>query len=127
MNKIIIFIFVVFIFSNFFCTEEGKVGVALLDGSELSEGDRVPFLLYQNYPNPFNPTTSIRFDVAGNIKLKLNVYTSDWIEVKTLVNKSMGPGTHQVVFIGNSFPSGDYFYTLEGGGHSQIRKMKIVK
>ena len=44
--------------------------------SELKGSNNAPnsFALYQNYPNPFNPSTSIRFDVARSVDVKLVVY-----------------------------------------------------
>ncbi len=32
------------------------------------------FTLYQNYPNPFNPTTTIKFALPVDSRVKINVY-----------------------------------------------------
>ena len=106
-----------------------KILSAYKGDTELSEGDEVPFLLYQNYPNPFNPSTSITFEVFTPIHLKLAVYSEEWEEVKVLLNEPINVGSYRFSFHMESedIPSGDYYYTLEGGDYIQIRKMKILK
>jgi hypothetical protein len=94
---------------------------------ELKEGEEVPFLLGQNYPNPFNHTTTIPFRVAINLDLKLTVYSDEWQPVKVLLEQPTNPGSHTLQFDAEDLPSGDYYYTLEGGDYTQIRKMKLVK
>lgn len=109
------------------CTDEGKVVAAIQDGKELQEGDPVPFLLYQNYPDPFNPLTNIRFYAPAAIHLKLTVFTDDWQEVETLFDE-VAAGIYTVTFNTKpDLPSGEYFYTLEGGGVIEIRKMHLIK
>ena len=127
MCRKLFFLMIVSLIGFFSCTEENLIGVALHNGEELSSGDSVPFILQQNYPNPFNPTTIIGFYVVYNMKLKLTVFTSDWVEVEIMFNKTIGPGEFRYTFNAKDFPSGDYFYALEGEGHMQIRKMKIAK
>lgn len=38
-----------------------------------------------------------------------------------------GTGSYSVQFDTHDLPSGDYYYTLEGGAYIQVRKMKLVK
>jgi hypothetical protein len=124
--SILILIFLVAGF-NLSCTDEGKIAAAIRDGKELQEGDLVPFLLYQNYPDPFNPSTTIRFYAPGEVHLKLAVYTDDWQEVETLFDE-VAAGTYSVTFSTKpDLPSGEYYYTLEGGGVVEIRKMHLIK
>ena len=127
MKKIMLSMLILIVLNVISCTDKNMVGVALKSSEELTTGDSVPFLLYQNYPNPFNPTTVIRFDVAKTIKLKLTVFTSDWVEVGTLINDVIVPSYRQVDFEAKGYPSGDYFYMREGGGYKIIRKMKLSK
>lgn len=116
----------------FSCDDEVKLLSAIQDGEELEEGSSVPFLLFENFPNPFNPTTVIRYQVAVQMHLHLKVFTDDWQEVRTLVDREHVPGAFQVQFDGRDsedepIASGEYFYTLEGGGLTLVRKMKLLK
>ncbi|MBD3287804.1 T9SS type A sorting domain-containing protein [candidate division KSB1 bacterium] len=95
-----------------------------------SESNLTPseFRLEQNYPNPFNPSTSIRFTLkeAGNVTLK--VFDLLGNEVATLIDgdyKSIG--SHTVNFDAHNLTSGVYFYKLESGNFSAIKKMSLVK
>ncbi len=56
------------------------------------------FILEQNYPNPFNPTTTIKFALPIDSKVKINVYNSLGQLVETLVDKEMESGYHEVNF-----------------------------
>ena len=114
------------------CDDKVKLLSAIEDGEELKEGSSVPFLLFQNYPNPFNPSTIITYQVAIQMHLRIRVFSDDWQEVKKLVDKNHAPGVYAVSFDalnsdGDRISSGEYFYTLEGGGLTLVRKMKLVK
>ena len=85
------------------------------------------FSLHQNYPNPFNPSTHIQFDIASQVKIRLNVYDILGREVATLVNKEMMPGKYNLVFDANDLPSGIYFYKIQAGKYSQTNKMILLK
>ncbi|MEW6195165.1 MAG: hypothetical protein AB1521_08425 [Bacteroidota bacterium] len=113
------------------------------------------FILYQNYPNPFNPSTTIEYSIptppislplirggteGGVVTLK--VYDILGREVETLVNEYQRPGKYSVSFDvetcrGASLPSGVsakggyasgvYFYRLQAGNFSSVRKMIYLK
>lgn len=85
------------------------------------------FSLNQNYPNPFNPVTNISFSTLNPGLVKLKVYNELGREVSTLVNQNMDAGTHTVSFDGSVLSSGVYFYELESGGFTDIKKMILVK
>ncbi len=87
--------------------------------------------LSQNYPNPFNPSTVISYDIVagqnGMQHVTLKVYDVLGKEVATLVNSEKASGHYQTVFSAAGMPSGIYFYRLEAGSYSQIRKMILMK
>ena len=91
--------------------------------------DNVPasFELYQNYPNPFNPSTRIIFRLNETGITKLNVYNILGQKVESLINEELPAGTHQVTFDASKLSSGVYFYRLESGKFSSVRKMMVVK
>ena len=98
-------------------------------GSVDGEGTLQPneFELDQNYPNPFNPSTQIRFSMNKAANVKLAVYDLLGREVATLVNRTMGAGSHQVSFMADDLPSGVYFYKLTSGESTKVRKMILMK
>jgi pectate lyase len=87
--------------------------------------------LSQNYPNPFNPSTMISYDIVagknGFQHVTLKVYDVLGKEVATLANGDVSAGHYQTVFSGAGLPSGIYFYRLEAGSCSQIKKMILMK
>jgi len=88
--------------------------------------------LHQNFPNPFNPSTEIRFDIPTARNVELRVYNQLGQTVRTLVDNRMKAGSYRLKWdgkteAGHSVSSGVYFYSLEAGDFSQIRKMTLVK
>jgi hypothetical protein len=83
--------------------------------------------LFQNYPNPFNPVTQIKFALAQNTDVKLNVYNISGQLVSQLASGVMNAGVHAVDFDGSRLNSGVYYYTLEADGKAMTKKMLMVK
>jgi hypothetical protein len=85
------------------------------------------FELAQNYPNPFNPSTMINFTLAKASDVKLAVYNVLGQQVATLLNKHMSAGSQSVVFDASKLASGVYFYRLDAGSFSSVKKMMFLK
>lgn len=85
------------------------------------------FSLAQNYPNPFNPTTSIKFSVPSPEMVTLKVYDVLGKEVAVLVNEMKQPGFHTVDFDASRLASGIYFYRIDAGQFSSVKRMVLVK
>ncbi|RQW02426.1 MAG: T9SS C-terminal target domain-containing protein [Calditrichaeota bacterium] len=85
------------------------------------------FEMMQNYPNPFNPTTRISFSVPVREQVTLKVYDITGQEVSTLVNDIKEAGTYSIEFNAANLPTGVYFYRIDAGSFTQIRKMMLVK
>ncbi len=88
--------------------------------------------LGSNFPNPFNPETTIRFSLANDEKAVLVVYNIKGQRVRTLVNDKLKAGPHSVRWLGKndagkSVSSGVYFYKLEAGDYTSVRKMLLLK
>ena len=87
----------------------------------------VQFELSQNYPNPFNPSTTINFTIPQSSIVNLKVFNALGEEVKSLVNKQLESGTHSITFDATDLNSGIYFYRIEAGQYSDVRKMTLIK
>ena len=104
-------------------------GLFLSDESTGVSGDGLPstFTLKQNSPNPFNPTTVIEFSLPEAGYVTLTVYNLTGQEVARLVERSLPAGTHRVIFDGNNYSSGIYFYQFSAPGFTETRKMLLIK
>lgn len=85
------------------------------------------FSLGQNYPNPFNPSTSIKFSLPKAELVTLKVYDVLGKEVAVLVNEMKQPGFYDVNFNGSNLASGIYFYRIEAGEFTAVKKLMLVK
>ncbi|NOX85672.1 MAG: T9SS type A sorting domain-containing protein [Chlorobi bacterium] len=85
--------------------------------------------LYQNYPNPFTENTTISYVIPGNqnaIHVELSVFNLLGQKVNTLVNTTQNPGKYEVPFRPDRLNPGIYFYRLNTGNHSVIKKMLLA-
>ncbi|MCX6601220.1 MAG: T9SS type A sorting domain-containing protein [bacterium] len=96
--------------------------VEILDGSLPGE-----FALEQNFPNPFNPATDIRFALPVASHARLTVFNVIGQEIAVLADGMHSAGVHIVTFDASQLPAGVYFYRLEAGSFSDIRKMLLLK
>jgi hypothetical protein len=85
------------------------------------------FIVYQNYPNPFNPATKIRFELPEDADVTVEVYNVVGEKVKTLLNGNMKKGYHEVIFDAAGLQSGVYFYKVNAGKYSSVKKMLLIK
>ncbi len=87
------------------------------------------FSLSQNYPNPFNPITTISFTIPNSEFVTLKVFDVLGNEVATLVNDYRPAGTYNVQFstLNNQLSSGMYFYKMQVGQFSEVKKMVLAK
>jgi subtilisin family serine protease len=87
----------------------------------------VRFALDQNYPNPFNPSTTMPFAIAAAGRVRLVVYDLLGREVAVLADRTMEPGQYSVQWNASAVPSGVYFYRLEAGNFSAVKKLLLQK
>ncbi|MGO9480236.1 MAG: aryl-sulfate sulfotransferase [Candidatus Kryptoniota bacterium] len=83
--------------------------------------------LYQNYPNPFNPATQIKYSIPNNGFVTLKVYNILGQEVATIFSGTQKAGNYTANFDANKFASGVYFYRLQAGSFSSVKKMILIK
>ncbi|MCK4784446.1 MAG: right-handed parallel beta-helix repeat-containing protein, partial [Desulfobacteraceae bacterium] len=93
------------------------------------------FELVQNYPNPFNPVTSIRFTIGSHqspTHTALKIYNILGQLVRTLVNEEKAEGSYTLYWDGRNqngeqVSSGIYFYRLETGEFTDVKKMLLLR
>ncbi|MBC8401199.1 MAG: T9SS type A sorting domain-containing protein [Candidatus Marinimicrobia bacterium] len=90
------------------------------------------FWVQQNFPNPFNPVTTIEYDLPEDSNLKLAIYDILGREVIELSNGYQEAGYKSIQWNGRNtsgqlVSAGMYFYAIEAGKHSAIRKMVLLK
>ena len=90
------------------------------------------FTLEQSFPNPFNPTTTIRYQLPVDSKLK--IYSTLGQTVQVLADGFKTAGFEAVVWEADALPSGVYFYKLEAVSVSdrahrftQVRKALLLR
>jgi hypothetical protein len=98
--------------------EYSPVVSAIIDGVE-------NFNLEQNYPNPFRNETVLRFTLPQKANVKLSLYDMHGRLVKQIVNETKDKGTHVVNFNGITLTSGLYYYKIQAGEFSAVKKMTI--
>ena len=92
----------------------------------------VEFVLEQNYPNPFNPSTNIKFNLAENSYVTLNIFNVLGEDIAILIDNELNDGRYEVKFDALYFNSGVYFYQLTAYGNSgqkftSVKKMVLSK
>jgi hypothetical protein len=85
------------------------------------------FSLLQNYPDPFNPSTTIRYALPFATHVSLSVYNTLGQKIAQLVDAEQSAGYHEAVLRGDQLPSGLYFYRIEAGSFTGVRRMMLLK
>lgn len=101
----------------------GQSGIVDLDFDLMPD----EFKLYQNYPNPFNPVTNISYQISKSVQVTLKVYNPIGQRVATLVNGQQVAGYYLVSWQADDVPNGVYFYKLQAGEFTEIKKMTFIK
>ena len=98
-------------------------------GTDVNDVNSLPkeYALNQNYPNPFNPSTKISFDLKKSGYTVLTVHNILGQKVATVLSKDMSAGHHEVNFNALNLSSGVYFYKLESGNFTSVKKMMLLQ
>ncbi len=118
---------------------DGKYSYSHIVRLEINQNEILPleFILYQNYPNPFNPSTTIKFSIPQTeghntggervLLTTLKIYDILGYEVSTLVNEEKSPGVYEVEWNATGIASGLYFYRLQAGINSVVKKLILLR
>jgi glucuronoarabinoxylan endo-1,4-beta-xylanase len=86
------------------------------------------FELEQNYPNPFSSSTAIPYELKAQSDIQVTIYDILGRVVRKITAGTQSVGIHSVLWdgrnkFGQKVATGIYFYRLQAGGESQVRKM----
>jgi hypothetical protein len=85
------------------------------------------FTVHQNYPNPFNGITNYEFEITNEELIRIKVFDLLGRELATVLNERLKPGTHRIQWNSGNLPSGVYFYRLEMGNVTAVKKMILLR
>ncbi len=91
-------------------------------GEELSETSIDP-----NFPNPFNTSTNIRYRLAQDTEVLIDVYDLNGRHMTTLVNSRQQSGVYSIQFNGSGLASGTYFLRLQTNSFVEVQKFTLIK
>jgi len=126
-------------FEAFYINEEMKAGGfmvhneygnnEIMDGLTLKNELSIPkdLKLDQNYPNPFNPSTMIKWEMAYDGNVSLDIFDIKGNFVKNLFNGYKQPGYYEVYWQADNKPSGLYFYRITLNNEVLQKKMLLIK
>ena len=80
----------------------------------LYKNEKAPqnIVLYQNFPNPATERTHIRFELKKAMYISLTLYNMQGLEIQTIVNKRLTPGSYQVTLNFGGLKAGYYYYRI---------------
>ncbi|HSP88666.1 MAG TPA: CotH kinase family protein [Ignavibacteriaceae bacterium] len=79
------------------------------------------------YPNPFNPVTIIRYAIPQTSFVNIKVFDILGNEITTLINEEKPVGIYEINFNASYLSSGVYFYSLETGNYTSVKKLILLK
>ena len=90
------------------------------------------FAVAQNYPNPFNPGTYISYQLPKPCEVTIIVYNLSGQKIRTLVQGKREAGYFTVYWDGKAddgtnVASGVYFYKIQAGNFTNIKKMVLMR
>jgi len=78
-------------------------------------------------PNPFNPVTRIPYRVISTQRVHIAVYDVAGRLVEQLVNETKSAGEYVVEWDAGRLPSGVYFYRMQTGSDTFVRRAVLLK
>ena len=90
------------------------------------------FVIYQNYPNPFNPVTLIEYNMINDSKVNVAIYDLLGNIIVELYDGYQTSGSKNVMWdarnsFGEPVSAGMYFYKIQVGNSSQVKRMILLK
>ena len=84
---------------------------------EISDIQPQGFKLHSAYPNPFNSIITFSYSVFEQTDVVLEIFNSGGRLVDKIQNGSLIPGSYQIDWSGEAFPSGVYIARMDTKGY----------
>jgi len=90
------------------------------------------FLYVIIIPNPFNPITTIQYELPNYSNVQVTLFDITGRTIKEIKFGEMAPGRHAYVWdgtndVGNLVSTGIYFFQINAGSNTAIKKMLLLK
>lgn len=90
------------------------------------------FKLLQNYPNPFNPSTTIEYQIPGEGKVGIKIFSLNGQLIKSFEKTHTSAGDYSVPWdgkdtAGQTVASGFYIYRVSFANSVATKKMLFLK
>ena len=85
------------------------------------------FQLNHNYPNPFNPKTTIKYSLPKASQVKISIYNLNGKLIETILNDRKSAGSHYTKWDASDFASGVYFYKIQAGNFTDVKRCILMK
>ena len=90
------------------------------------------FVVHQNYPNPFNPVTLIEYELISDSKVNISIYDLLGNVIVELYDGYQTSGINRIKWdaknsYGDMMSAGIYFYKIQAGNSSQVKRMMLLK
>ena len=85
------------------------------------------YALGQNYPNPFQKETFVQYHIPVASHVTLSLFDMNGRLIKVMVNGTREHGSHTLRLNTGSLSKGIYFYKIQAGNFSAVKKMVIQR
>ncbi len=85
------------------------------------------FSLGPNYPNPVSSNAIISFEIPKNDRVVVSLLNAEGKLIKTLLNREMGKGKHNIHISAQGLENGIYFYQMKTGNFVESKSLLVAK
>ncbi|MBK6899889.1 MAG: hypothetical protein IPH09_11680 [bacterium] len=97
------------------------------DEAAADKAPPAPFALGRNRPNRLQPVHDVRIQPAGCLARAGPGARPEGAGGRHAGRRAVRPGSHSVRWDATEFASGTYFYRIDAGERSSVRKMTLLK
>ena len=91
--------------------------------------DQLPQELFLDspYPNPVSTSATVRFGLHNEDRISIGVFDVLGREVKTLIDRDLSRGYHEIAWDASNLPAGRYFLRIQSGAESRTVPVTVVQ